>query len=249
MLPDQKRHAKSILRDAVRDYYGVDSSIVIRPQQADEKASLRGFSVFKETKNQPGTPNDLVALCTVAVNNEGDVSVPSGDADVSTIQTKFNMYIDLLSASMVSNLFVDVVTKLHGAGGIRPTGGIYFLLQDQVELFDSVVKAAQKAAAIGSTQVFMFTLRRDARTIDGIHTAVVKELKQFIASTTDVVSSETIGPTGLRTQVAAIQQQLSRLAKFEESLGGFALDVKTELNELCKTALTAQLVLAGRMTE
>lgn len=244
LLPNQKRHKKSILRDSIRAYYGNDSSIVIRPQESDDV--LKGFSVFKETRNKPDSPNDLQAVATIAVDNDGQVSVPTGDADASKIQEFFNNFENLLSASMVSSIFIQAIDKLGGTGGVRPAGGVYFLLHDGVAKFKEIVSAASTAAVQGRTEVFMFTLRKDPKTIDSVHKSIVRELRQFITQTTETVASGSIGKVGLKTQIDEIKRQMSRLNKFEESLGQFSENVKQELETLQQTALVAHMHLLGQ---
>lgn len=246
LLPDQKRHNKSILMDAIRDEM---PDVVIRPQETDPESGLRGFSLFRETKSKPNAPNVLDPVATVAVDTDGTVYVPTGEADRASLQDKFNKYTDLLSASMVASIFVDAISLLGGTGGVRPAGGVYFILQEAVDEFKRIAESVKNSAVVGKTQVFMFTVRKDAETVSAIHSAVERDVLQCLKAAESAIVSETITTKGIETQLTNIRFQMSRFNKFESALGAFAEQVKARLIELESSALITQMRLAGGVGE
>lgn len=246
ILPDQKRRNKSILMDAIREEM---PDVVIRPQETDPDSGLRGFSLFRETKSKPNAPNVLDPVATVAVDSNGTVYVPTGEADRASLQEKFDQYTDLLSASMVASVLVDAISLLGGTGGVRPAGGVYFVLQDAVDEFKRVTSAAQAAAMQGKTNVYFFTVRKDAETVSALHSAVERDIIQFLKDAEAAILSETIGTKGIETQLNNIRFQMGRFNKFEGALGTFAEKVKAHLVELESSALITQMRLAGGSCE
>lgn len=195
-----------------------------------------GEWVIVDEPEQDGDRLIYPVACSAHLANDTEVVVRGPRASLD-VQGAYDRARASLATTDVGNWLCDTLTKLGGIG-LRDRGGVYFVPQDRVDIWERVVAALKTCS---SHRVHTIPAMRSQDAVEAILTALTADTKAACDAMVEDIGSSTLGKRALETRENQTADLLARVDRYEGLLG-------TQLDEL-RDAIdkTRQAVAVARM--
>ena len=231
-LPAERTDA-SALKNAMEAYSGKSDVLV----ESHKRQSRNGFEVVEVERSED---RNYYTHSFSAKVESGRVVVWNGWADRSRLQELFDGFKGELTGAAVGKCLVDVLAGLGGTA-LRPSGGVYWIPETAVAMWQEVAGAVE-AAAVKETGNSVYLLRTvmDEQAVRAVRDAIVHEVTTAAAGIAEEVASGDLGEQAIENRQARLKVLHRRVGQYEEFLGE-ALDTLHQIVEQVEqaTVLTA----------
>lgn len=228
----KQRTDNSALRAALKEHASERKNLrkgrdkLVQPHKEQNK---NGFDVVDVELGED--KNDYVVDFTAKVEN-GQVSVGRGYADTYSLQLAFNRLKNEISSQSVSETLVKIMAHLGGVR-LREAGGVYWIPQHALELWDQVSAIVEEA---GKNRIERLRTIIDDKTVRAVQTAIVEEITAATAQINEDLASG-IGEDAIDRRKLAAERLYNRVEEYEAILG-VAMDALKAAVKATQQALT-----------
>lgn len=237
-IPPQ-RSEEALLRDALCQIFR-DPTTLVRSLGEDG-----GFTVIDELRGK--TRNQYQTRCSAKwADGKLEVDSPNPGALLLDIEAKIREGSDQVAAIAVTQSLVKLITHLGGIP-LRPSGAVYWLLNDRLDQWaDAAAIYSAAAAEAGATSIYVMKTVADPGAIDAVCDALTTDTaKQIEALNAEILSGE-LGPIALKNRAEDLEALRSRMASYESSLGKGLEGLAKMIDEASTATATAILAASAR---
>jgi hypothetical protein len=236
MIPEQ-REPLTVLRHCLQHHIGANKGTMIRPLK-----NRNGYEAVIEKRGL--VSNEYQHWFTAVVSDGGIVNVLDDGYDdtSSNLHTLYQHFKDLLSGEAVSAALKRLVLDLAGTT-LRDAGGVYWLPDDKVELWERFAQAYEKS---GDNQIYRLRVQADEHMIRAVRDAIESELSEKVEEIKTDVQSNTLGVRALQGRVEAAKGLRDKLKTYEQSLGVTLSEVGQAIENAESTAAHAVILASAK---
>lgn len=156
------------------------------------------------------------------------------------IVASYDRHLTTLSAEDISKWLCSLIRTLH-AVTLRESGGIYFILHDQVTRWHTMVRAIRTAA---NHTLFEIPAMRSEDAVEAVIAAVQAEAEQVASTLETELDIAELSPGALRTRQSKVQATAAKVSKYERFLGVSLAELQLRLRGLNANLAEAALLAA-----
>ena len=211
-----------------------------RSRLMTERKAARGDGVeLVKVVKHGSVENDYEVLLTARVE-QGSLRVTHGWLDSSDrlfLLERWESYCQQTAGASVGRSLVDIIKCLHGTC-VRPVGGVYYLPEGEVALWDQVIGVYEKhGSTVTRAKVVM-----DDKAARSIKKAVVDELSMEAAELLDDLMRNDIRDETVKRRLRKAKELRSKCVLYEEVLSDTLAGVHTLLDSVEKSQGITQAV-------
>lgn len=233
-LAPKERTPEACLRDALDDRF---PKALIRPLEKKD-----GFAVLQEVRYR----DDVQTACThaVAFTTNGDIDIRRGFTSQLELELTeaYKRQRSILKPSQVASSLVAILAHLN-AVVLRPTGGVYWLPDSSLGIWQQLADVVQVAGVGGRNAVYRITHTFDAESVRAVRDAVLAEADREAAEIIKEVDSGELGERALRARADQADRLKEKVQEYERILNE-SLGTATEIAERAGHVATAAKIIA-----
>tara|TARA_R110000824_G_scaffold189979_3_gene371359 strand:+ start:837 stop:1676 length:840 start_codon:yes stop_codon:yes gene_type:complete len=237
-LPGQ-RTPDSALFNALKDSVperGITRDYLIQSHRNRGDNGYEVVEVHKEEQN-----NGYEALFSARVKDD-KITFSEGlwdyaTIDASGVQGSYDHFRQVITGSSMGSCLVDICQHLRGTS-LRPSGGIYWLPEDAVSLWDEVGLAVSRSA-VDESSVYRLRTVMDERAAEAVIDAITSEVDAQSAEILDGIGE--LGERALRTREERSRVLKAKVEHYEQMLGEGLDKLKSVCDIATKSAAHAVL--------
>lgn len=214
------------LRAALEDY--CDHMTTVAQRKADKVKQVQphkgqnknGFEVVTVDRKEEynAYSHDFSARV-----EDGRVVVVRGWADSYALQQMFDVKKETLTGASVGQSLVGILKHLHGTA-CRPSGGMYWVLPDALEVWTKVKEAVRRSSVVpppapGSFRCYTLTLELNDDTLCAVRDSIVADVLSQSAGIREEVQDSSMGEVALDNRKQDAKKLHERISKYESFLG------------------------------
>lgn len=207
------------------------------------KGSGTTFEVVKVTRGDGDGRNEYKHVLTATVNGWNNVEVDNGDqATAANLTEAYRANRQTIPYHSVSRALVDIVFSLTGTA-LRPTGGIYWIPNNNFERWELVAQAIELAGP--KNKVFALRTFLDEHSAAVLREALAAEISREARSIDDTLHDPVTGLRAAATAKRRANDLRRKIAAYEESFQMALPDLKRALDEATGQEARAALMDAA----
>lgn len=223
------------LRDALEDMF---TKSIIRPLDKDE-----GWAVLSETRLRDEV--QLVTTHAFAVDDDGNIDFRKGYGSyfAQDIEESVKRFRQIVKPAQVAACLVQVINHLYGTP-LRSHGGIYWMPDKALGVWDQVRAAVHESAVRGRAYVYKVTHSFDNDSLRAVRDAITAEATREAEEIMRDVDSGKLGERALRARAKEAERLIEKVKDYENILGQ-SLSVVRSIVEDVEIAATAAKITAS----
>ena len=233
----EPRTPQAALRDALQETFpGKDFSV--------EKLEDQGFEVVRIERGE--LRNSYHHLLTAKLNEDHTtILFQPLTQQAQDVVASYNKHLGQVKVSAVTGCLTAILAHLGGTR-LRPGGGIYWLADDRLPLWERVGQATEGAAVGGRTTVYRIRHDLDRDSVKAVHDAIAGEVRAEAEKLGADLQSGTLGERGLKNRQLQATALRDKIREYEQILGLSLESLHRAVDDAeCAEALATISIAAG----
>lgn len=235
--PDPRKPL-AILKDALgATFEGANFKI-------DLLASKDGYSITDVAKGEGSKPPTYAAVGNVTIDESGRRTYYS---DIITFEEeqlvaeKYDKFSDHITSGQVTNCLVKILTRLGGIT-LRPSGAVYWLPVESLDLWAKLVDVVEGAAVEGAeTMIHALKVSFDESGVRAIGEGLVNEINLEADALIEKLKSDKIKDATLTRALEKADALRAKVSHYEAALGKSMEGLHTKLQQVNTTTAIGRL--------
>lgn len=214
-VPNPRTQA-SALKDALGDTFqpNGNANITFRIER------MENSDAFQVDRIERGDVNigNITQREMIAYIENGVMHFDPHDHRASAIVQHYNRHLGLVRGSTITRSLVDIVSHLGGVS-LRDTGGVYWLPETALSVWEDVATAAENASIGKRCMVHTMKHHFDASALRSVRVAFEKEILTRAKQISDEMQVAEIGDRAIENRRTECHAMRQKIKQYEEILG------------------------------
>ena len=181
------------------------------------KKTADGVEVVEIDRGTEGNHYD--AAFSAKIDDNGQIVVTRGYADAFVLRELHSKVKGVVTGPGVSRSLVDLLNSIGGTA-LRPTGGVYWIPQDAVELWEKVAVIIEACPVQGEkSAVYMVRTLMDSNAVRAVRDAIIHEIEVSAEGISKELLEGGLGDDAIETRKKLAGRLHERIALYEGILG------------------------------
>lgn len=213
--PLRQRGAWCVINEQVYEGTAEDGEAAVTAEELEHTTSYRAW--IERDTNSSGATN-------VSLHLKG-----ASDETAEAVNDAFTHQREHMAANAFSSWLTKAIEQITCAVKIRKSGGVYYVPESKVSVFDSIVSAISVA---NPSHVFhTITAMKADNCVATVLEAVNREAAEIIDAIENEIDTGNLGKRALNSRRGNLATLSDKLGAYETLLGGALDDIKTRLDD------------------